>query len=74
MNIANDTVTWQARKCVLLDDSWEHTLASYEGQRSRTILEIKVRHPGFYQDGLVEELDEDTGLPLRNRRKKKREL
>ena len=47
MEIANETVRWREGACVLLDDSFEHALASEAHDKPRTILEIKLVHPDF---------------------------
>lgn len=63
MRIANETLTWQPGRCYLLDDSFEHYLESQEGQRPRTILELKISHPDLGLEGGVF-LDGESALPV----------
>jgi len=59
LRIANLTYEWQAGECIVLDDSFEHDIASSGSQKARTILEIKVEHPDLRRSGYA--LDEETG-------------
>ena len=65
MHISNWTLAWSEGKCIIIDDSFEHSITFEEGQQARVILQLKITHPDLNNAPLVmhgEEIVDANGV------------
>ena len=53
LHIANHSMAWVEGRCLVIDDSFEHSISFLPGQLARAILQIKISHPDLAHSPLV---------------------